>query len=301
MITRALALALLQLLVSAGITIAAVRLLLMNGLEQMAERQRWSAKSKGQVLGYVTSLPELVVVVATAFNGLESFAGGFWNIASSNVINLCLFLAAVAFYLRQKELLNPRFLEEIAFCGFSVSLPLLLAATGVSPSLLLGLGLFGGFCGYQLLDRSLADMQGKRQQGAIDNGTAAYADQQSAPRTSMSLTTALILVVSGTLVILLAGRFLGNSAEVLIEAIHVPAWMVGWCLGFITSIPELTAFFELYGRSKVRGELHKLDDTQAGLDALVSSNMANIGLIFPLGLLVFSLSEFLGLDSPLVL
>ena len=301
MISRALALALLQLFLSAGITIAAVRLLLMNGLEQLAEHQRWSAKSKGQVLGYVTSLPELVVVVATAFNGLESFAGGFWNIASSNVINLCLFLAAVAFYLRQKELLNPRFLEEIAFCGFSVSLPLLLAATGVSPSLLLGLGLFSGFCGYQLLDRNLADMHGKRQRGATDDEAAAPDHQESGHRKPTSLVAMLALVVCGTLVILLAGRFLGNSAEVLIEAIHVPAWMVGWCLGFITSIPELTAFFELYGRSKVRGELHKLDDTQAGLDTLVSSNMANVGLIFPLGLLVFSLSEFLGLDAPLVL
>ena len=110
-------------------------------------------------------------MIATAFNGPESFAGGFWNIASSNVINLCLFLAAVAFYLRQKELLNPRFIEEIAFCGFSVSLPLLLAATNVRPSMLLGLGLLSGFCGYQLLDRSLAEMQGKRQPETVaDDG-----------------------------------------------------------------------------------------------------------------------------------
>ena len=55
------------------------------------------------------------------------------------------------------------------------------------------------------------------------------------------MATTLALVVSGTLVILVAGRFLGNNAEVLIEAMHVPAWMVGWCLGFVTSIPELTA------------------------------------------------------------
>lgn len=294
--SRDLGFALLELLLAIGFTIAAVRLLVINGLERLAQVLGWSAKTKGQILGYATSLPELVAVLATALNGRESLAGGFWNIASSNVINLVLFLAAVVFYLRHWELLNPRFIEEISFCGFSVLLPLVLAATGVHPSLVLGLALLGCFLGYQLLDRNLAELQGKRGQEfegqPLDQGEGIAADH-----TQHGRRMALALLMTGSVVLTIAGHRLGNSAELLIEAIHLPAWLVGCCLGLVTSVPELTSFFELYGRSTGQGETRRLDATQANLDTLVSSNMANIGLIYPLGLVAFQVSEWLGLDA----
>lgn len=294
--SRDLGFALLELLLSIGFTIAAVRLLVINGLERLAQVLRWSAKTKGQILGYATSLPELVAVVATALNGRESLAGGFWNIASSNVINLVLFLAAVVFYLRYWELLNPRFIEEISFCAFSVLLPLVLAATGVSPSLALGLTLLGSFLGYQFLDHSLAEVQGKRGQEPHPQPLD-EAGGIAAEHTPQSQGTSLALLLIGAATLAIAGHRLGNSAELLIETIHMPAWLVGCCLGLVTSLPELTAFFELYARSTGQGETHKLDATQANLDTLVSSNMSNIGLIYPLGLVVFQISEWLGLDA----
>ena len=306
----------LQLLLSIGFTIAAVRLLVINGLERLAQALGWSAKTKGRILGYATSLPELVAVLATALNGEKSLAGGFWNIASSNVINLALFLAAVVFYLRYRELLNPRFIEEISFCGFSVLLPLVLAATGVSPSLALGVALVGCFLGYYLLDNNLAELQGKRGQqsdpqtldaaavkgSAADGGggvppSPAAAKGSGAQQGSPSQRMALVLLLVGAAALVITGEQLGNSAETLIEQIQMPAWLVGCCLGLVTSLPELTSFFELYGRSKGQGETRKLDATQANLDTLVSSNMANIGLIYPLGLVVFQVSEWLGLDA----
>ena len=295
--SRDLGFALLELLLSIGFTIVAVRLLVINGLDRLARVLGWSAKTKGQILGYATSLPELVAVLATALNGRESLAVGFWNIASSNVINLVLFLAAVVFYLRHWELLNPRFIEEISFCAFSVLLPLVLAATGVHPSLVLGLALLSCFLGYQLLDHNLAELQGKRGQEAdaqaSPDGTGGIATAQAAPP-SQGMPLALLLM--GVVALAVAGHRLGNSAELLIEAIELPAWLVGWCLGLVTSLPELTSFFELYGRTTGQGETRRLDATQANLDTLVSSNMANIGLIYPLGLVAFQLSEWLGLD-----
>lgn len=296
--SRDLGFALLELLLSIGFTIAVVRLLVINGLDRLAQSLGWSAKTKGQILGYATSLPELVVVLATALNGQESLAGGFWNIASSNVINLVLFLAAVVFYLRYWELLNPRFVEEISFCGFSVLLPLVLAATGVSPSLVLGMALLGCFLGYHLLDHNLAELQGKRGLEA-DAQTPDQAEGVTAEHTSSSQEKrmALVLLLMGTLSLAIAGHRLGNSAELLIEAMQLPAWLVGCCLGLVTSLPELTSFFELYGRSTGQEETRKLDATQANLDTLVSSNMANIGLIYPLGLVAFQVSEWLGLDG----
>ncbi len=294
--SRDLGFELLKLLLSIGLTIAAVRLLVINGLERLAQTLGWSAKTKGQILGYATSLPELVAVLATAVNGRESLAGGFWNIASSNVINLVLFLTAVVFHLRYWELFNPRFIEEISFCAFSVLLPLVLAATGVPPSLVLGLALLSCFLGYQLLDHNLAELQGKRGQQAnaqAPGGAQGMAMEQMPPNQG----TALVLLLMGIVALAVTGYSLGNSAELLIEAIQLPAWLVGCCLGLVTSLPELTSFFDLYGRSRGQAETRRLEATQANLDTLVSSNMANIGLIYPLGLVAFQLSEWLGLDG----
>ena len=70
--------------VCAFITIAAVRVLVIYGINVLSTALRFSVKTKGQIIGYATSIPELVVIVSSAFAGV--FEAGFWNIASSNII-----------------------------------------------------------------------------------------------------------------------------------------------------------------------------------------------------------------------
>ena len=70
----------------------------------------------------------------------------------------------------------------------------------------------------------------------------------------------------------------------------VPEWAVGWVLGFITSLPEMTAFFAVFASAKE--ELAGPDDDtdcQENLDGLCASNMSNLALIYPVGILVFLL------------
>jgi hypothetical protein len=69
----------------------------------------------------------------------------------------------------------------------------------------------------------------------------------------------------------------------------MPAWIIGWILGIVTSLPECVSFYDIFRLEKSRGRLHLRDDTQQGLDALVSSNMCNLGVILPVGLLVYLL------------
>ena len=110
--------------VCAGITVAAVRFFLVRGLYILGTALQLSAKTRGQVLGYATSTPEFVVVIASALTG--AFNAGFWNIASSNIINFILFSSALLFYRQQADLANLRFLDEIVFGLLSVAIPLVL-------------------------------------------------------------------------------------------------------------------------------------------------------------------------------
>jgi Ca2+/Na+ antiporter len=92
-----------------------------------------------------------------------------------------------------------------------------------------------------------------------------------------------MMLLFGLILIVVAGKFIGSTARALIIEFKIPAWMIGWLLGLVTSTPEMIGFFEIYRKHKTRGSLSGIQDTQEALDTLVSSNMCNLGIILPIG------------------
>ncbi len=253
------------------VTVAAVRLLVIRGIERLSEALHLSSKTKGQIIGYATSTPELVVLVASAFAGV--FKAGFWNIASSNIINIFLFLGAVLVYRQQMKLFSLRFLDEVFFGICSVAAPLVLfwADTPLTP--FVALGLLAAFFVYKAGDRLFNQKPGAETAPAPVRG---------------SVTLGILYLVLGLALIIVAGRYLGDSAGTLVKEAGTPPWLVGWVLGLITSIPEMASFFEIFRLSKKRQQLHLKEDMQQALDALVASNMCNLGIILAVGILVYT-------------
>ena len=257
----------------AGATIVAVRWLVLLGLDAVATHLSLSNKAKGKLLGYATSIPELVVVVSSAWAGV--FEAGFWNIASSNIINWVVFLTAVLFYRQQMALTRWAFIDELVFGILSVAVPVALHYAQVGLGLRTAGGLFALFVAYMVVDRLANPKSG--QDGAPDS------------RQARSLWLGVLALVAGMLVVGVCGRLLGSTAGQLVREIGVPAWLVGWILGFVTSVPEMSSFFAVYALHKRRGVLHLAHGTQETLDALIASNMGNLGVILPIGVMVFEL------------
>jgi len=203
----------------AGLLVFSVRFLIMPGIDKASKAMGFGSKARGKLLGYVTSAPEWVIVVSSAAMGV--YDAGFWNIASSNIINWLLFLAAVFVFQQSHDLKRKATKDEIAFGIFSVALPVAIAS-----------------------------------------------------------------ILAGIVVILSSGYYIGDVAENLIRVSGVPAWMIGWILGLISSIPEMSGFIEIYRKYKKAGSLRGIDDTQEALDALVASNMCNLCVILPFGILI---------------
>jgi Ca2+/Na+ antiporter len=258
--------------VLAGLTVLAVRLLILRGLDVITTCLSLGTKTKGQLLGYATSIPELVVVISAAWSGV--FEAGFWNIASSNIINWVLFLAAVFFYRQHWDFRSRKFADELAFGVVSVAVPVGLHFLSVGATKWTALGLFALFVVYKVLDRVLNPGAG----GAARTG-------ESCPRQGPLVGVALL--VAGVAVICVCGRFLGQVAGGLVEELGTPAWLVGWILGLVTSVPEMSSFFLIYRSHRQRGTGELTDDTQEALDALVASNMCNLGIILPCGAALF--------------
>lgn len=258
-------------------TVLAVRWLVMPGVELFCDGLGLGVKSKGQVIGYATSMPEFVVVAASAWAGV--FDAGFWNIASSNIINCLLFLAAAVSYRQVLKLRAKRFRDELVFVVASVALPLALMALDVPLGAPVAGLLIGFFALYKVCDRH---WNCAKPSPPMPTGAAGATARRGVVRGA-------ILMACGVGAVTLAGRFLGSSAAVLVDRLGTPAWLVGWILGGITSLPELTSFWEIFRLWRLRRRSLGLGDTQQALDALVSSNLCNLGLILPLGIVIYIL------------
>ncbi len=252
--------------------VASVRFLVVPGIGSVAKYLKLSAKARGQMLGYATSMPELVIIVASAAAGV--FDAGFWNIASSNIINWILFMAAVLFWGQFKDLKKRPFRDELLFGGISVALPLFLFAVNVQGSVYLAGGLVAFFVFYKILDRRWNGFSRDTSDGSSVTGGGL---------------SGFLKLFFGLLIIVVCGWKLGSVAEELILTLGIASWIIGWILGFVSSIPEMSGFFEVYRKHHREDNLKGVRDTQEVLDSLVASNMGNLCLILPLGILVMVL------------
>jgi Ca2+/Na+ antiporter len=265
-------LAVLIMFASAGAIVLLVKLGLLRALDQIANAMNWSPKARGQVTGYATSVPELVCLVSAGLAGV--WEAGLWNIASSNMINGGLMFLAVGRYRQLGELFNLRFADELLFAALAIVVPVVLMQFDLDTEWFLIPLLLGLFAVYQIVDRQI-------------NRTTKH--EQTLDDAVGNLPFGLILGLTALVAIIVAGVFLGDATATVVRQMGIHPTVAGWILGIVTSIPEMVTFFAVYEVSRSEGRLHELNDTQEALDNLTGSNMANVGVVYPLGLFAFLL------------
>ncbi len=262
--------------VSAVTIILLVKYGLLRGIDNIANAMNWSAKVRGQITGFATSVPEFVCLVGAGLAGV--WEAGLWNIASSNIINSGLMLLAVLQYRQFRELFNKRFLDEVGFAAAAVAVPVVLMSIGLDTQWYLTPILLAFFVVYQIVDKLVNPPD-------EEEGTA--------EETVGSLPFGLIIAITALVAIGVAGIFLGSATAGVVEHLGFHPAIAGWILGFMTSIPELVSFFAVYAAASREGKLESLSDTQEALDNLTGSNMANVGVVYPIGLAAFLLGSSL--------
>jgi hypothetical protein len=262
--------------VSAAAIILLVKYGLLRGIDNIASAMKWSAKARGQATGYATSVPELVCLVSTGLAGV--WEAGLWNIASSNIINAGLMLLAVLKYRQFGELLNRRFFDEVGFAALAVAVPVALMSAGLDTQWYLIPILLGFFVVYRVVDKLVNPL----------NEAEGTAEEMVG-----SLPFGFIIAITALVAIVVAGFFLGSATAEVVEQIGVRPAIAGWILGLVTSLPEMISFFAIYATASKEGKLENLSDTQEALDNLTGSNMANVGVVYPVGLAAFLLASVL--------
>lgn len=94
----------------------------------------------------------------------------------------------------------------------------------------------------------------------------------------------IVILIITSFFLFIVGELLGNTLENLCNLFHVPEFIIGILLGFITSLPELITFFESQRYHKsVKDEMFGVIEAT---NNLLTSNIINLFIIQTIGILM---------------
>ena len=240
--------------------------------QKLARAANLSRSATGQMLGYLTSAPELVATIFVAATGL--FGVVSYNILGSNIVNVLLAVVAAMWFRQIRKIGGSEYRFEQGIVLASIIIPIALLVTGQDSALWSGIALFAGYIAYLLVMR-------KRHQavGPVEEEDAAQPWEDGKPRVIVQV----VILAVGLVGLYLLGDVLGNSIYDLGVAFAVPVIVLGGLTAVATSLPELTTFFASYAAHKRAGT----DGNAEVMHNMMASNVVNLLLIQAIGVGIF--------------
>ena len=112
----------LRFLFFSGLIVLISKDILVKTLRNLAENLNLKPKTVGDIAGVATSVPELLTISASSFNGLIS--ASIYNVLSSNVINLIQYCVAIVLNKNQKAFKNKAIRVDVILVVITIILPL---------------------------------------------------------------------------------------------------------------------------------------------------------------------------------
>jgi len=256
-----------------GIIVVA-RFALYEPAQKLAKAARLSRSATGQLLGYLTSAPELVATVFVASTGLFTVVS--YNILGSNIVNVGLAIVASVWFRQSRKLFGSTFRLEQGIILVSILVPIGLLVLKQDSALWSGGALFGGYIAYLLLMRKR-----KEPVGPVEEEDAAKPWSNGTRRVIIQTS----MLIFGLVSLYFLGDVLGDSIYSLGVAFGVSTVLLGWLTAIATSLPELTTFFASFAAHRKAGT----DGNSEVMHNIMASNVMNLFFIQALGVGVFYL------------
>lgn len=248
--------------------------ILVTTLRRLAESLNLKAKTVGDITGAATSVPELLTITTSSIRGLQ--LASVYNILSSNIINLVLFLGTVFINKNISKLKNRVILFDLILVSITILVPIILLRLNIEldmfivPLFLIFYALFS-FLNNSIHKNYLNKDEEKKKKEKV--------------KTERVIIYSSILMVT-VIIIYIIGDLLGNTLEKLCNIFSVPQFLVGILLGFITSIPELITFFE--SQKYNQKEKDEMLGVVEATNNLLTSNVLNLFIIQTIGILILN-------------
>lgn len=266
-----------------GIIVWISKNILVKTLRNLAENLNLKPKTVGDIAGVATSVPELITISVSSFNGLIS--ASIYNVLSSNVINLIQYSAAIILNKNQKALKNKAIKVDIILVIITIILPIFFIMLKSELQLAMVPVLILLYFGVKKINNNAHKLYLQKEDKEIEE-TQGKEDRWERGNKRKVTKNVTVLLVTGIL-LFVVGNLLGNTLETLCSRFNVPELIVGIVLGFVTSIPELITFFESQKHHK-----NSQNDMLGVIEAtnnLLMSNVMNLFIIQSIGIVIFSI------------
>ena len=266
-----------------GMIVLISKNILVKALRNLAENLNLKPKTVGDIAGVATSVPELLTICASSFNGLLS--ASIYNVLSSNVINLIQYSMAIILNKNQKALRNKAIKVDIILVILTIILPIFFIVLNSELQLAMVPVLILLYFGFKKINSNAHKLYLQKEDKEIETAQE-KADRWERGNKRKVTKNVCILLVTG-IFLFVVGNLLGNTLETLCSRFNIPELLVGIALGFVTSIPELITFFESQRHHK-----NAQNDMLGVIEAtnnLLMSNVMNLFVIQSAGIVIFSI------------
>lgn len=253
--------------------------ILVKTLRRLAENLDLKPKTVGDIAGYATSVPELLTIIASSFNGL--IGTSIYNILSSNIINLIQYISTIFLNKNQRYLRNRAIRVDLILVIITILIPILLIKLDIEINIAIVPIFVILFAFFNFLNNNAHKIYLKKEDEKLEHEQEEVAEKGNRKKVVKNV---IFLLISGVL-LFVVGNLLGTTLEELCNTFGIPEIIIGILLGFSTSIPELITFFESQKHHK-KGEDNLLGVVEA-TNNLFTSNLLNLFVIQSIGIIIY--------------
>ena len=256
---------------------------LVKVLRKLAQVLNLSSKAVGNIAGIATSMPELITTVFSAFAGL--IATSIYNILSSNIINLIQYIFSIFLNKNQKKLKNKALKIDIVLVLCTILIPIAMLFFKMDFNISIVPLFIILFVFFYYLNVKVHKLYLQVENGALVMDSIEKKVTLKRKIVKIILYINVLLITGGALYLI--GENLNKALSNLCNIFKVPEVVLGFSLGFITSIPELITFFES------QKEYKKLENKELGVieatNNLLTSNILNLFVIQTISIMIFTI------------
>lgn len=262
-------------IVYSAIIVLISKYVLVTNIRKLAENLKLKSRTVGNIAGYATSVPELLTVAASSFNGL--LGASIYNVLSSNVINFVQYLSTIIINKNQSQLSNLAVRTDLILVIATIIIPIFLIVAKIEMNIWTTVAFIILYIIFKYINGNAHRLYIKSEED--------YEEKNENSNSVMAnLKYILFLILSGVL-LFFVGDLLGTTLENLFYRFKIPQIVIGILLGFITSIPELITFIESQKHhKKSENDLHGVVEAT---NNLFTSNILNLFIIQSIGVLIY--------------
>ena len=263
-----------QFIIFSGLIVIISKQILVKNLRELAESLKLKPKIVGDIAGVATSVPELLTIGISSFNGLISTS--IYNVVSSNIINLIQYFSAIFLNKNQKNLKNRAIKVDLLLVIITILIPILIISMKIELKSVVVPAFVILYIGFKKVNNNVHKLYLKEVDKEIEKEIEE--DENSQKNSSRTAVKNVLILICAAIALFIIGELLGNTLESLSGKFNVPEFVLGIVL---------ITFIESQKHHK------NLENDMVGVveatNNLLMSNVLNLFIIQSIGIVIFTI------------